>query len=85
MLVDKFMALNPINADDSAIVGEPTVEPTYGLPAKWISADQKERAEILGLTIIEPAAVLATHIMEVLKKNAHRLLNREEIKIEQAT
>ena len=76
---DRFMALNPAGVDDSAIQGEPTVEPTYGLPAKWITADLKERAEIIGLTIIEPAAVLATHIMEIIKKNAHRLLNREEM------
>jgi len=55
------------------------VEPTYGLPAKWITKDLKERAEIIGLTVIEPAAVLATHIMEVLKKNAHRLITREDV------
>jgi len=76
---ERFMALNPAGVDDSSIQGEPTVEPTYGLPAKWITADQKERAEIVGLTVIEPAAVLATHIMEIIKKNAHRLLNREEM------
>lgn len=76
---DKYLALNPINADDSSIKGIATVEPTYGLPAKWITGDQKERAEIIGLTVIEPAAVLATHIMEILKKNAFRLLTREEV------
>ena len=75
---DKFLVLNPMNVDDKSIKGQATVEPTYGLPAKWITVDFKERAEIIGLTVIEPAAVLATHIMEVLKKNAHRLLSREE-------
>ncbi|MBN1969125.1 MAG: flagellar biosynthesis protein FlhA [Candidatus Delongbacteria bacterium] len=76
---DKFLALNPMNLDDSTVRGEPTVEPTFGLPAKWITSDQKEKAEIIGLTIIEPAAVVTTHIMEIIKKNAHRILSREEV------
>ncbi|PID30773.1 MAG: flagellar biosynthesis protein FlhA [Candidatus Cloacimonadota bacterium] len=75
---NKYMALNPMNIDDQNIVGEATVEPTYGLPAKWIDVTYKEEAEIIGLTIIEPASVLSTHIMEIVKKNAHRLLSREE-------
>ncbi len=76
---DRFLALNPAGIDDSNIGGEKTVEPTYGLPAKWIEASYKERAEIIGLTVIEPEAVLATHIMEIIKKNAHRLISREDV------
>lgn len=77
--IDRFLALNPANVNDKSIQGIATVEPTYGLPAKWITKDNKERAEIIGLTVIEPAAVLATHIMEVLKKNAHRMITREDV------
>ena len=77
--VGNFLALNPGTATGD-IRGIATKEPTYGLPAKWISANDREKAENLGFTVVEPAAVLATHLVEVLKRNAHKLLAREDAK-----
>jgi flagellar biosynthesis protein FlhA len=77
--VGNFLALNPGNITGK-IKGLPTREPTYGLPAKWIADSERSKAESLGYTVVEPAAVLATHIVEILKRNAHKILSREDAK-----
>ena len=76
VMLDYFLVLNPDDSIDLA--GVDTTEPTFGLPARWISSDQKERAEAAGLTVVEPPAVIATHLMEVLKANAWKLFDRQE-------
>jgi len=73
------LALNPGTAKGK-LRGIATKEPTYGLPAIWIAADDKAKAEELSYTVVEPAAVLATHLVELLKQNAHKILTREETK-----
>lgn len=73
-----FLALNPGTAMEK-IDGVETKEPTYGLPALWISAANKDRAENAGYTVVEPTAVLATHLVEVIKANAHKLLTRKDV------
>ncbi len=75
--VGNFLALNPGTATGE-VKGLATREPTYGLPALWISANDREKAENLGYSVVEPAAVLATHIVEVIKRNAHKILTRED-------
>ncbi len=75
--IAQFLAMNP-NAGESDLPGELTQEPAFGLPAKWIHEDQRERAELLGYTVVEPAAVLATHLTEVIQKHAAELLGRQE-------
>jgi flagellar biosynthesis protein FlhA len=77
--IGSFLALNPGTATGK-IKGAATREPTYGLPALWIASGDKERAENMGYTVVEPAAVLATHIVEVIKRNAHKILSREDAK-----
>ncbi len=72
-----YLALNPGTATGT-IKGLETKEPTYGLPALWIPSANRERAENLGYTVVEPAAVLATHLVEVLKRNAYKILSRED-------
>lgn len=74
-----FLALNPGTAKGK-ISGVETREPTYGLPAVWIPMNQKAHAEDLGYTVVEPAAVLSTHLVEVLKQNAYKILSREDTK-----
>lgn len=54
--------------------GEDVEEPVYGAPARWIAPDDRERAAMLGLTAVTPSEVLATHLLEVLKRNLSRLL-----------
>ena len=76
VMLDYYLVLNPDDSID--LVGVDTTEPTFGLPARWISSEQKERAEAAGLTVVEPPAVIATHLMEVLKANAWKLFDRQE-------
>jgi flagellar biosynthesis protein FlhA len=66
--------------DDDSIEGIDTVEPSFGLPAKWITEEVKEQAEIFGYTVVDPPSVVSTHITEVIKNNAHELLGRQETK-----
>jgi flagellar biosynthesis protein FlhA len=76
VLLDHFLVLNP--DDRVELEGHETVEPTFGLPAIWIPKKEKEKAEVAGYTVIEPPAIIATHLMEVLKNNAHKLLDRQK-------
>ena len=76
VMIDYYMVLNP--GEDSNITGVDTIEPTFGLPAKWCTEEQKEIAEASGYTTVEPPAVIATHLMEVLRTHAHKLLDRQE-------
>jgi flagellar biosynthesis protein FlhA len=61
------------------IDGAKTTEPAFGLPAIWISANDKERAEMLGYTVVDASTVLATHITELVNGHAHEMLNRQEV------
>jgi flagellar biosynthesis protein FlhA len=74
-----FLALDA-GAAKGKVRGVPTKEPTYGLPAVWVVAGDKHRAEDLGYTVVEPGAVLSTHLVEVLKQQAWKILSREETK-----
>jgi flagellar biosynthesis protein FlhA len=53
-------------------------EPTFGLPAVWVAGQEKERAEVAGNTVVEAPAVIATHLMETLRTNSYKLLDRQE-------
>ncbi|MEH7382540.1 flagellar biosynthesis protein FlhA [Bacillus sp. JJ1533] len=79
LLLDHFLAMSPGYEDDS-IEGIDTVEPSFGLPAKWISEDMKDQAEMQGYTVVDPPSVVSTHITEVIRRNAHELLGRQETK-----
>ncbi|HUZ78708.1 MAG TPA: flagellar biosynthesis protein FlhA [Chloroflexota bacterium] len=61
------------------IEGIPTKDPAFGLPAIWITAAQKERAEILGYTVVDAASVLTTHLTEVIKSHAPDILSRQDV------
>ncbi len=73
------LALLPENAEE-APPGIRTEDPTFGLPAVWVNERDLPEAEQMGLTIVEAPAVITTHLHEVLRKNAHRLLDRQEVK-----
>ena len=73
------LALLPEDADE-APSGIQVEDPTFGLPAVWVSERDLSEAERMGLTLIEPPAVVTTHLLEELRKNAHRLLDRQEVK-----
>ncbi len=78
VMVGYHLVLNP--DPDTGLVGIDTVEPTFKLPALWVSGEQKAKAEAAGFTVVEPPVVVATHLMEVLKANAYKLLDRQEVK-----
>jgi len=76
VMMDYYMVVNP---DESLeLQGVRMVEPTFGLPAVWVSEKEREKAEVAGNTVVEAPAVIATHLMEVLKANSYKLLDRQE-------
>ncbi|WP_102346929.1 flagellar biosynthesis protein FlhA [Bacillus sp. Marseille-P3661] len=79
LLLDHYMAMSP-GIEDESIEGIDTVEPAFGLPAKWISEEMKEAAELSGYTVVDPPSVVSTHITEIIKNNANALLGRQETK-----
>jgi len=79
LMPDKFLAINPGNAAEE-IPGSPTTEPTFGLPAFWITKDDREKAQMLNYTVVDPATVLATHLSETIRSHAYELLGRQEVK-----
>ena len=72
-----LLAIDPGFAE-GAIEGVETIDPAFGLPARWIDASQRENAELLGYNVVEPVAVLATHLTEVINSHAQELLGRQE-------
>ena len=79
LLLNHYLAMSPGIEDDS-IEGIDTIEPSFGLPAKWIAEDMKEHAEMMGYTVVDPPSVVSTHLTEVIKANAHELFGRQETK-----
>ncbi|WP_188454373.1 flagellar biosynthesis protein FlhA [Virgibacillus oceani] len=79
LLLDHYLAMTP-DIDDDSLEGIETKEPAFGLPAKWISEDSKDEAELTGYTVVDPPSVVSTHITEVIKQHAHTLLGRQETK-----
>jgi flagellar biosynthesis protein FlhA len=73
------LAMNPGGAAPD-VPGVDTVEPAFGLPARWIAEGDTERAEVAGWTVIDAPSVLVTHLTEVLKKHCHELLSRDDTK-----
>ena len=78
LLLDHYLAMSP--GDDNSIEGIDTIEPSFGLPAKWITEPVKEDAEMLGYTVVDPPSVVSTHLTEMIRANAHELLGRQETK-----
>ncbi len=76
--INKFMVLDP-SGEGFDIKGEDTVEPVFGLPARWIDADRKGEAEEKGLTVIDPVSLLVTHLTEVIKEYANEILGVQDV------
>ncbi len=78
ILFDHYMAMNPGYVEEE-IDGIETVEPYMGLPALWISESQRERAEALGYAVVDPPAIIATHLTEVIRQHLNELLTRQDV------
>ena len=77
ILFDHYMAMNPGFVEEE-ISGIPTFEPSFHLPAIWITENQRERAESLGYTVVDPPSIIATHLTEVIKAHIAELLTRQD-------
>jgi flagellar biosynthesis protein FlhA len=77
---DMFLAMQS-DATQMHVEGIKTTEPVYGLPALWITKENKEKAELSGYTVIDPESVFITHLSETLRKHAHELLTREDVQV----
>jgi flagellar biosynthesis protein FlhA len=75
--VDRDLAINPGQVFGK-VEGTETKDPAFGLEAYWIDASQREEAQMLGYTVVDPATVVATHLSQLLQSNAHELLGHEE-------
>lgn len=78
ILFDHYMAMNPGFVEEE-ISGIPTYEPSFHLPALWITENQRERAESLGYTVVDPPSIIATHLTEVIRTHIDELLSRQDV------
>ena len=78
ILFDHYMAMNPGFVEEE-IAGIPTFEPSFHLPAIWITEGQRERAESLGYTVVDPPSIIATHLTEVIRQHVAELLSRQDV------
>ncbi len=78
ILFDHYMAMNPGFVEEE-ISGIPTFEPSFHLPALWITENQRERAESLGYTVVDPPSIIATHLTEVIRTHIDELLSRQDV------
>jgi len=78
VMPDRLLALLP-GVEAKGLEGVRTKDPAFGLPALWIRPEDRERAIRLGATVVDPATVLITHMMEVIRRHAHELLTRQDV------
>lgn len=80
LMPNMLLCMDP-SGDEIGLQGIRTIEPTFGLPAIWINNDQREEAEIKGLTVVDPTTVMVTHLTETIKAHSYELLGRQETKM----
>lgn len=78
ILFDHYMAMNPGYVEEE-ITGIPTFEPSFHLPAIWITESQRERAESMGYTVVDPPSIIATHLTEIIRQHIAELLTRQDV------
>lgn len=78
LMLDHYLAMSS-GVDGDPMPGIDTVEPAFGLPAKWIPASLREQAELSGYTVVDPSSVVATHLTEIIKNHAHEVIGRQDV------
>ena len=78
ILPDHYLAMVTDNVT-SKVNGIEVEEPAFGLPAIWVQNSLRDRAEMAGYTVVDPSTVIATHLTEVIRKNAQEILGRQEL------
>ncbi len=76
---DRFLAMNPGEVEES-LAGIQTTDPAFGMQSYWITKDEKDKADLLGYTIVDGISVLSTHLQETLKNNFDKILSRQSVK-----
>ncbi len=76
--LEKFLAMDP-GTVTTPVPGRVVQEPVFNLPALWVSAGQKEEAELAGYTVVDPESVMITHLSETLKRHAGELISRDDV------
>ncbi len=76
---DRFLAMNPGSINDQ-LNGIPTKDPAFNLTSYWIGREEKDKAELLGYTVVDSISVLSTHLQETLKRNFDKILTRQAVK-----
>ncbi|MFA6540329.1 MAG: flagellar biosynthesis protein FlhA, partial [Bacteroidota bacterium] len=79
LMVDRYLAMSP-GTSEREVEGIKVKEPAFGMPAVWITEQHRTEAEILGYTVVESASVLSTHMQEILRINADKILSRQDTK-----
>lgn len=79
LMPGQYLAMDPLG-QELEVKGIATTEPTFGLPAWWVSPHEREQVELAGFTVVDCSTVLVTHITEIIKRYAHELLGRQEVK-----
>lgn len=77
---EQFLAIDNSATSGPIPAAEATTEPAFGLPAYWITESQRAQAEQMNYTVVEASSVLATHLTEIIRRHAHELLTRQEVK-----
>ena len=77
VMPDRFLAMNMGGGNDDKLDGVATIEPVFGIKAKWVTEKDKRKAEVEGFTVVDPSSVLVTHLSDILKKSAFMILERE--------
>ncbi|MBI2413275.1 MAG: flagellar biosynthesis protein FlhA [Deltaproteobacteria bacterium] len=80
LLIGHSLAIDPGNAQ-GGLDGVPTTDPAFGLPSLWVPDSQQEKAQVLGYTVVNHSAIMATHITEIIKAHAHEILGRQEAQV----
>jgi len=78
LMVNHLLAMDP-GGTAQEIEGIDTIEPAFNLPAKWIPQDREEEAKFAGYTVVDNSTVIATHLTEIVRNNAHDLLGRQDV------
>lgn len=79
IFTDRYLAMNPGNIEEK-LNGIPTKDPAFHFDAYWITEQEKDNAEFLGYTVVDPISVLSTHLQETIKKNFDKILTRQSVK-----
>lgn len=79
LMINHYLAMDAGGVTET-VPGIPTIEPAFGLTALWVDASTRERAEYAGYTVVDPPAILATHLTEIIREHSHELLGRQEVR-----